>query len=223
MGFVARLVIFALGLSVLLGGYRIVEKVRGPEPRRGVVVDLADAEAAPAMPRPAHEVEIAVVEPPAAIAAPAAPAVVEMPATPDVALPPLRAGEVRILTTNRAAFMALRDDYIVAGLSDSLRRHIQLEMKRELSSSKAEGVGAAIGKVVVEGVSKFLGSEITVPVSDIRDIRYDGRKIVIRYRNGEPRGINLETIKSDGDRTLLEQFAEQDARRFVQAVKVRVK
>lgn len=220
MGFVARLVIFALGLSVLLGGYRIVQKVRGPEPRRGVQVDLAELDAAPAIPRSAHDVEIAIAGPPAGMDAPS---VVEMPATPEVALPPLRAGEVRILTTNRAAFMALRDDHIVAGLSDSMRRHIRLEMKRELDKSKAEGVGAAIGKVVVDGVNKLLGGEITVPVSDVRDISYDGRKIVIRYRKGEPNGINLETIKSDGDRTLLEQFSAQDAQRFVEAVKVRVK
>lgn len=220
MGFIARLVIFALGLTVLLGGYRIVQKVRAPEPRGTVLVDLKDLEAEPAAASPAQRVEIAIAEAPAPASAPA---MVEMPAAPDVVLPPLRAGEVRILTTNRAAFMALRDDQIVAGLSDSLRRHIQAEMKRELDESKGNGVGAAIGKVVVEGVNKLLGGEITVPVSDIRDISYDGRKIVIRYRNGEPRGLHLESIKSDGDRTILEQFAEQDARRFVEAVKVRVK
>ena len=221
MGFVARLVIFALGLSVLLGGYRIVQKVRGPEPRRGVQVDLAELDAAPAIPRSAHDVEIAIAGPPAGMDAPS---VVEMPATPEVALPPLRAGEVRILTTNRAAFMALRDNHIVAGLSDSMLRHIQVEMRRELRKESTQGVGAAIGKAVVDGVSKLLEKEIAVPVADVRDISYDGRKIVIKYRGGEPKGmLNLETIKSDGDRTLLEQFSAQDAQRFVEAVKVRVK
>jgi hypothetical protein len=210
MGFIARLVLFALGLTVLLGGYRIVEKVRGRDDRRVIQVDLPEPPDVPAVAE--------------RVAAPARVAVLEMPAAPEVALPPLHAGEVRIITTNRAAFMALRGDQIVAGLSDSMLRHIQVEMKRELRKENVQGVGAAIGKAAADVVSKILEKEITVPVTDVRDISYDGRRIVIKYRNGEPSGmINLETIKSEGDRTVLEQFSAADARRFVEAVKVRVK
>ncbi|MBL8981145.1 MAG: hypothetical protein JNL26_03120 [Gemmatimonadetes bacterium] len=208
MGFISRLVLFALGLTVILGAYRIVEKVRRPSDHVVVDVDVAEAP-----------------EPPAAAEAPAVaemPSVVEAPAVADVALPPLRRGEVRILTTNHSAFMALRDDQLVAGLTDSIRAHVRAEMRRELDKSKAGGVGAAIGKVVAEGVNKLLEGEIQVPVSDVRDISYDGRRIVIRYRN-EPKGLNFESIKSEGDRTILEQFSEEDARRFVRAVQVRVK
>lgn len=208
MGFIARLVLFAVGLTVILGGYRIVEKVRRPSDHVVVNVDVAEP------PAPPSAIDAPVVAEPSSV--------VEMPAVADVALPPLRKGEVRILTTNHSAFMALRDDHLVAGLSDSLLRHIRSEMSRELDKKDHQGVGAAIGKAVVSGVSKLLGTEISVPVSEVRDISYDGHRIVIRYRN-EPKGLNFESIKSEGDRTILEQFSEEDARRFVRAVQVRVK
>lgn len=210
MGFPARLVLFALAMTLVAGGFRLFRAERHDDRERVVVVNKVEA---PAL------VEV--------IAAPAARAMVELPAPPSSAAPVLsnvRPGEIRILTTNRAAFMSLRDDRLVAGMSDSLLRHIRGEMDRELAQSDANGVGAAIGKAVVGKVSKLLGSEIEVPVRDIRDIRYERNRIVIAYRNGKPDGIlNLETIKTDDDRTLLEQFSEDDARRLVAAVKARLR
>jgi hypothetical protein len=208
MGFIARLVFFAVALTAVLGVYRVVGRDRehGPAARvelhERVMVQGAEAPMDPLPPEPA----IAVVEAP----------------LPD--LPPLGKGEVRILTTNRAAFMALRNDQIVAGLSDSLRAHIQSEMRRELRKENPTGVAASIGNAVVGGVSKLIEKEIRIPVHEIRDISYDRNRIVIVYRDGKPSSVmNLETIKSEGDRTLLEQFSEKDARRFVEAVKVRIK
>lgn len=203
MRFFTKLVVFAVVLTAGLGAWRIVERVRGPRVDRVAVVDAP--------------------EPPAAVAAPE---VIEAPVMPELPIPasPAHPGEVRIVTLNRAAWMALRDDQIVAGLSDSLRRAIQLEIRKDMSREKASGVGSMIGEAVVSGVNKLLDTEVRVPVSDIRDIRYAGDRIVIVYKGGEAKGIlNLETVKGDGDRSLLQQFSPADAERFVQAVKVRIR
>ena len=134
------------------------------------------------------------------------------------------ADHVRIITTNGAAFMMLRDDHLVAGLSDSVRRLVRREMKSEMSKGSSESeIGRMIEGAVKNGVEKFLSKEIELPLKEVRDIRYDDRKIVIDYRGGKPRGmINFETIKIDNDQTLLEQFSERDAKRLVRAVRVRM-
>ena len=132
--------------------------------------------------------------------------------------------EVRIFTHNSAAFLALRHDHLVAGLSDSIREMVSQEMRKDMSRNRSTGVGDFIEKAVRSSVEKLLEKEIEVPVSEIRDIEYQRNRIVIEYRNGEPSGmINLETLKSEGDKSLLEQFSEADARRLVAAVKGRIR
>ncbi len=222
MRFMTKLVLFAVCLTAVLGAYRAVEKVRDRDEDHMVVdadVDV-DADADAADEADAHAV-VAVPHPPAAPAERGAKAVVRrVEAVPgEVRVDPR---EVRIVTENRTTFMSLRDDRIVAGMTDSLRKHIDAEMKREVAR-ETSGVGATIAQSVVSGVNKLLEHEISIPVSEVRDIDYVGRRIVIRYRRGQPRGLNLESIKTDGDRTILEQFSEEDARRFVEAVKVRIK
>jgi hypothetical protein len=129
--------------------------------------------------------------------------------------------EVRILTQNGTVFMSLRGDEVVAGLSDSLREVVTKEMKREMSKS-ASGLGAMISGAVRSGVEKLLDKEITVPVSDIRDIDYRGNRIVIVYKDANRKPmLDFETIKND-DQSLLQQFSEEDARRLVDAVRVKI-
>lgn len=129
--------------------------------------------------------------------------------------------EVRILSRNGAAFMSLRGDEIVAGLSDSLREVVTLEMKREIPKD-GSGLGGVISTAVLSGVEKLLDKEITVPVSEIRDIKYQGDRIVIMYKDPKrKRLLDFETIK-EHDQSLLQQFSEEDARRLVEAVRVRI-
>jgi len=129
--------------------------------------------------------------------------------------------EVRILTRNGAAFMSLRGDQVVAGLSDSLREVVAMEMKREMPKD-GSGLGGMISGAVRSGIEKLLDKEIAVPVSEIRDIDYRGNRIVIVYKDPKhKRLLDFDTIKPD-DEALLEQFNEEDARRLVEAVRVRI-
>lgn len=213
MPFLSRLVIFAVGLTVVLAGWRVVERVRRPEPRTQIVhIDMADAMASPA--------PVAPVAPVAPLEA-AEVRIVELPVGEPA---PAMAAEAHIVTRNRSAFMALRDDRIVAGLTDSLRKAIRAEMEREIAKEKVDGMGVRIAQTVVNGIGRILDKQVEVPLSKVRDIRYDGTRIVLEYRGGKPDGfLTLETIKSDNDRTLLEQFSEADARRFVRVVKERIR
>ena len=130
-------------------------------------------------------------------------------------------GEVRIVSTNGVAFLALRGEQVVAGLSDSLRQVVAVEMKKEMSKHES-GLGGMIQKAVRSGVEKLLDKEIAVPVSEIRDIDYRDNRIVIVYKDGKSkRMVNFESIKHD-DQHLLEQFAEDDARKLVDAVRVKI-
>lgn len=130
-------------------------------------------------------------------------------------------GEVRIHTGNGAAFLALRGEEVVAGLSDSIRTLVEAEMQKEMNKHES-GIGGAIENVVRSGVTKLLDKEIKVPVSEIREIDYRNNRIVISYKNGKPnRILDFEKIKQD-DHTLLELFSEEDARRLVEAVKVKI-
>lgn len=140
--------------------------------------------------------------------------------------PPAIAGsrlheDVRILSRNGAAFMSLRGNEIVAGLSDSLREIVAVEMKREIPKD-GSGLGGMISTAVLSGIEKLLDKEITVPVSEIRDIDYRGDGIVIVYKDPKrKRMLDFDTIK-DHDRSLLQQFSEQDAQRLVAAVRVKM-
>lgn len=228
MRFTSKLVLFAVCLTAVLGAYRVVEKVRDRDEHHDVVVDVdidaRDVDQAPErLERPELPERPEVPERPEALSAPGDTRVIvrKVEALPGEAHVDPR--EVRIVTNNRAAFMALRDDHIVAGLTDSLRKHIEQEMNREVARERS-GVGAKIAQSVVSGVNRLLEKELEIPVSDVRDIHYNGHRIVIQYRGRrEKRVLNLENIKTDGDRTLLEQFSEADARRFVDAVKVRIR
>ncbi len=129
--------------------------------------------------------------------------------------------EVRILSRNGAAFMSLRGNEVVAGLSDSLREVVTLEMKREMPKDGA-GLGGMISTAVLSGIEKLLDKEITVPVSEIRDIEYRGDRIVILYKDPKrKRMLDFDTIK-EHDQSLLQQFSEEDARRLVDAVRVKI-
>jgi hypothetical protein len=213
----AKLLVFAATLTVGLAIYKGVSRSGDDHDRKWKKIARVDAPHPADAPHPPDAPHPAAAPHPAEAPEPAT-AVAAMPA--DVAIGPDE--QIRILTTNRAAFLSLRDDHLVAGLSDSIRQLVSIEMKKKTETRA--GVGAMIENAVRSGVEKLLEKEIAVPVSEIRDIDYRGNRIVIRYRHGEPPGvINLESIKSDGNRTLLQQFSEADARRLVEAVRVRIR
>ena len=128
----------------------------------------------------------------------------------------LKAGDIRIVSTNGGIDLALIGDSISSGLSPAAIRKV----KEETDTSKVSGTGfgASIEKMVKDKVQGAVGTRVSFPVSAVREARYDGEKIVFEW-DGEPRKI-FDNTKIDG-KPLLASFSAEDARRFVDAVNAR--
>ena len=130
----------------------------------------------------------------------------------------LRAGDVRIVTTNGGVDLALIGDSVSTGLSPSAMKKVHEET--DTLKVSGSGFGASIEKMVKGTVQGAIGTRVSFPVSAVREARYDGRQIVFEWA-GEPRKI-FDNTKIDG-KPLLASFAPDEARRFVDAVNARVK
>jgi hypothetical protein len=128
----------------------------------------------------------------------------------------LKAGDIRIVTTNGGVDLALIGDSISSGLSPEAIRKV----RRETDTAKVtgSGFGAQIEKMVKGSVAGAIGTRASFPVSAVREVRYDGEKLVFEW-NGEPRKI-FEQAKIDG-KPLLASFSPEDAKRFADAVNAR--
>jgi hypothetical protein len=128
----------------------------------------------------------------------------------------LAEGDVRIVTTNGGIDLALIGDSISTGLSPQALRTVRTET--DTTAVSGTGFGAQIEKMVKGTVQGAVGKRIGFPISDVREVRYDGEKLVFEW-SGEPRKL-FDNTKIDG-KPLLASFTPEDARRFVAAVNAR--
>ncbi len=128
----------------------------------------------------------------------------------------LAEGDVRIVTTNGGIDLALIGDSISTGLSPQALRTVRTET--DTTAVSGTGFGAQIEKMVKGTVQGAVGKRIGFPISEVREVRYDGEKLVFAWA-GEPRKL-FDNTKIDG-KPLLASFAPEDARRFAAAVNAR--
>jgi len=128
----------------------------------------------------------------------------------------LKAGDIRIVTTNGGIDLALIGDSISSGLSPEAIRKVRRET--DTATVTGSGFGAQIEKMVKGSVAGAIGTRVSFPVSAVREVRYDGEKLVFEW-NGEPRKV-FEQAKIDG-KPLLASFSAEDAKRFADAVNAR--
>jgi hypothetical protein len=128
----------------------------------------------------------------------------------------LRAGDVRITTVDGSIDLALLGDSISSGLSQGSLDKVRTET--DTAAVDGTGLAANLERMVKGTVQSAVGTRISVPISAIRDVRYENGAIVIDWV-GERRTI-FDNTKINGKR-LLESFRPDDARRFVDAVKAR--
>jgi hypothetical protein len=128
----------------------------------------------------------------------------------------LAAGDIRIVTTNGGVDLALIGDSISSGLSPEALRKV----RRETDTAKVSGsgFGAQIEKMVKGTVQGAIGTRVSFPISAVRDVRYDGEKLVFDW-SGEPRKV-FEQATID-HKPLLASFSPADAKRFADAVNAR--
>jgi hypothetical protein len=129
-------------------------------------------------------------------------------------------GDIRISNRQGAIDLMLLGDQIVVGFSDSLLAEI--EAKTDTSQLESSGgVGASIERFVKSKVQGTLSKRLEYPVADLRDVSYDGRRIRFDYEPDASFSM-LENMEVE-DTPLLASFSEEDSRRFVQAVKARLR
>jgi hypothetical protein len=128
----------------------------------------------------------------------------------------LKAGDVRIVTTHGGIDLALIGDSISSGLSPEAIRKVRQET--DTMKVSGTGFGSQIEKMVKGSVQGAIGTRVSFPVSAVREVRYDGEKLVFEW-SGEPRKI-FEQTKIDG-KPLLASFSPDDARHFADAVNAR--
>jgi PBP1b-binding outer membrane lipoprotein LpoB len=123
---------------------------------------------------------------------------------------------VSITSTDGVMRLAVVGDSVVMALSDSLRRSVTDKM--ESGDSGRSGLGRAIVGVVGAAVNKALGVAITVPATDLRELRYENGELRFDLQSG-----NLQVNARDADGKLQQgsggAFREADALEFIEAVR----
>lgn len=128
----------------------------------------------------------------------------------------LQAGDIRIASVDSGVDLALIGDTISGGLSQKTLAKVKHET--DAGAVQGSGLGSEIARMVKGTVQSALGTRIAIPLSAVRDVHYDGRKIVFDW-NGKPRTPFSHVNVNDKD--ALESFSAADAQRFVDAVRAR--
>jgi hypothetical protein len=128
----------------------------------------------------------------------------------------LAPGDVRIVTTDSSIDLALIGDSISSGLSP----HALAKVRRETDTAavSGSGFGAQMEKMVKGTVQSAIGTRVSIPLTAVRAVRYDGTTLVFEW-NGTPPKMFVDA-RVNG-KPLLASFAPADAQRFADAVNAR--
>lgn len=127
----------------------------------------------------------------------------------------LQEGDIRIVSMDGGVDLALIGDSISGGLSEKTLGTVRKEI--DTAAVKGSSFGADIEKMVKGTVQSALTTRVAFPLSAVKDVRYDGTKIVFDW-NGAPR---LSGSMNVNKKDVLESFSSEDAQRFVDAVHAR--
>lgn len=108
--------------------------------------------------------------------------------------------------------LGVTDEVLFTRLSETFRGEIQSEMEEETADET--GLGGTIARAVTGAVAEGLGTAISVPLADVRDVRYENGRIVIEMVDGEP--SPFEAAKTN-DEPMLSQFSPEAGRRLADA------
>ena len=120
---------------------------------------------------------------------------------------------VDVVTTDDGHIeLGVTDEVLFSRLSESLRDEIQTEMDDETADET--GLGGTIARAVTGAVAEGLATSVSVPLDDVRDIRYENGRVEIVMADGQP--SPFENATSD-DEPMLSQFSADAGRRLANA------
>jgi hypothetical protein len=135
---------------------------------------------------------------------------------PPAALAP---GDLRIYNRDSTVDVILMGNSILAGLSPKTIAKVKDAVNAK-TSGETTGIGGSIAQIVKTSVASAIGTHASYPLNQIRDIRYEDNTIVFEWKNGDEHELFSNT-KVDGEK-VSRTFAEDDAERFIAAVKERM-
>lgn len=117
-----------------------------------------------------------------------------------------------VTTRNGELELGVTDSVLYSRLSPELQLRIESEMEDETADET--GLGGAIARAVTGAVSKGLQMAVSVPLDQVRDVRYEDGRVVIEMEDGD--ASPFETSKTD-DEPMLEQFDAEAGRQLADA------
>jgi hypothetical protein len=127
-------------------------------------------------------------------------------------------GDLRIYNADSTIDLVLQGENILAGLSPKMVA--QINAKIDTSTAKdTTGLGAGIASIVKKSVAGAIGTHAVFALADLRDIRYEDNQIVFDWADGRRRQM-FENTNVNG-RKASRSFREEDAQRFIEAVRAR--
>ena len=130
---------------------------------------------------------------------------------------PLGPNDVRIVSTDGGFELALVGTNVVMRLSDAGVARLRGEFSVDHAGV---GVGNWIEQKVKGAVQELVDKQMLLPVSAIRDARYEGGEIRL-IAGGDGRDVHFFGSSGDGggNGSVMGRFAPRDAERFVAAVR----
>ena len=130
---------------------------------------------------------------------------------------PLKDGDIRITSVDGGVDLALVGDSISGGLSRQTLDKVRHDT--DTNAVSGSGFGASIEKMVKGTVQSALATRVVFALTDVKDVRYDGKKLAFDF-NGKP-PASFGKVKVNDNKDVLESFSSDDAQRFVIAVRAR--
>jgi len=127
-------------------------------------------------------------------------------------------GDVQITSTERDLTLTLRGDRILTGLSPE--RVAEIRAKIQQSAAKdTSGLGGSIAQMVKKTVADNIDAQFAFAVADIRDVTFEDGHLVLHMEDGKTNRL-FENTRVDNRP---QQFARDDAERFIAAFRERKK
>lgn len=108
--------------------------------------------------------------------------------------------------------LGVTDSVLFTRLSPELQARIQSEMADETEDES--GLGGAIARAVTGAVSQGLAMAVSVPLDEVRDVRYEDGRVVIEMEDG---GESPFDGSRNDDEPMLEQFDREAGERLAGA------
>ena len=129
---------------------------------------------------------------------------------------PMSPGDIRIISADSGIDLALIGDSLSGGLSAIALAKVRRET--DTNAVTGSGFGASIEKMVKGTVQSALGTRISVPVASVKDVRYDGQRLVFDWYGKTPDHFGNAKVNN---KDVMASFSSEDAQRFVVAVRAR--